>query len=541
MIIKKMNLKYFWFKQWDRELIFVLIFSFSIYLCGIWWGLPTLRSWAVDALDPQDILTLSFPKEYPPLQGYLLALLYLPLQLLDQWDLLETESLIGHTVLEFVGRFVSVVMSVGTVLFVYLTAKEIKSSRPMALFSALITALIVPLIYYAKTMNIEAPYIFWFALSLYFYIRIFKYDQVKDYFGFALTAIASVSTKDQAYALYLLPVGAIIWHYCRHHYVTNFPKDFAQKIILPVVAGITLYGIINNIFFDYEYFFSRINKLNEYSYEAGSFFERTENNLQEHLNLFIWTIRELIFSLSLPLFLITIAGVTVSCIRWRQNKLLLSLLIPAISYYLFFISVILYTRDRFMIPVCIVLSFFGGSILAQILQQLSSKWRNFFKFSIYLVFVYSFVYAFSINILMINDSRYVVEAWLRKNVSPDDKIVYVESLTYQPRLEQLDVAKTKHTTARKIVENLQSGEFDYIITTSSHSINRYPPGTEKYEAFEQLYNGKLDYQEVFRYKSQPKWNLLKIQESTPKEYYDKRYKVGNLNKINPEIRVFKKI
>ena len=538
------------FQIWHWAIITVLIFSFFINIYGIWWGLPSFYGWAADEVIPKKVLagieqnfSQGWHGNYPPFHYYLLAFLYLPILVLEKLGLVNTESLPVYTILFFLGRLLSTLMGTAIVGLVYSIGQQIYDKKA-SLFAALTTALICTSIYYSKVVNVEIPYIFWFVLSLLFYIKILKHHRIYDYLLFSITATVSICTKDQAYGFYVLTAIFIVLNY--YFYRRNKNKSYTlvecltdRRISLSLLVGILLFVIFHNIIFNPDGFIAYIQlNVSDRSHEAGTFFTRRENNFLEHFKLLIRSLREIQFSLGWPLFLLSLLGLTTALVQKRKNFLLLSLLIPAISYYLFFISVILYTRDRFLIPLCIILAFFCGKLLSELLnKRLHFYWTKLIL--IVLIFFYTFIYSFSVNILMTQDSRYYVENWMKQNLDKNSQVLYVGGRKYFPRFEFQNFSDPVRSISASFPKDLEEKEFDYIITTSSYDINRFEKSTEVHKAFARLNQEKSGYKLKFKYQSKPRWNFLKLEEIRP--ITDKRYKTGNLNKINPEIKIFQKI
>ena len=529
---------------------FVLGISFFVNVYGIWWGLPSFHGWAADEIIPSEVIdginqkfSNGWHSTYPPFHYYLLALVYSPILLLEKLDLVDTESLPIYTVLFFLGRFLSVCMGTATVYIVYLTGREIYGQKA-SLFAALSTALTCPFVYYSKTVNVEVPYIFWLSLSLFFYIRILKKHKLIDYLSFATTAVFSICTKDQAYGFYVLTIAFIginFYFYKKknNNYLTLFQCLTTPNILLTLIAAVSAFGLIYNLAFNFQGFRDHLLLLlNSRSYGASDFFERPENNLSEHLKLLIRCLKDIQFSFGLPASLIVLAGLAASLLQNKKNYLLLSLLIPAFSYYLFFISVILYSRDRFLMPVCLIFTFFSGNLLAKILNS-SSKLDKIILFLVILSFCYSFVYSFSINILMTQDSRYFVEKWMRQNIGEEAQVLYLGKLTYHPRFEFQRFEDPEEGKGSSLPEDLKREKYDYVIATSLYDSSRFAEGTDIYNALVLLNEEKMGYKLILKYQSQPKLNLLEIEEVS--FVTDERYKTGNLNKINPEVQVYKKL
>ena len=98
------------------------------------------------------------------------------------------------------------------------------------------------------------------------------------------------------------------------------------------------------------------------------------------------------------------------------------LLLPIVSYYVGFIDLILYTFDRYLLPMCVVEALFGGFALTRLLDSSRRRvpmWRHAV---VALVFVYTFSYALPVDILMARDSRYATERWLRPRLQPGEGV-----------------------------------------------------------------------------------------------------------------------
>jgi hypothetical protein len=125
------------------------------------------------------------------------------------------------------------------------------------------------------------------------------------------------------------------------------------------------------------------------------------------------------------------AGVVVALVTPERRRMAVWLLVPVVSYQLTFINVVLYNYDRFLLPVFVVLAAFGGYALDRFTQRSSRRaWR---QAAVAAVFAYTFFYSASVDALMLVDSRYSVERWLRAHVGPDDVVGTTSIATYMPR------------------------------------------------------------------------------------------------------------
>ena len=560
------SLSHYLGKAVDSNIIFILGISFCLNMLGIWWGLPSWEGWAPDEIIPKDVLlgisTLfsgNWYDTYPPFHFYLLAILYLPLNLpsiilrelgfIDFSGILvdnSTTNLFHFTyqISYFVGRIVSVLMGTGVVLIVYLCGREI-SSKQESLLTALMVSWLTPFVYYSKIINVEVPYVFWFCLSLLFYIRILKAHRLTDYLLFSAAAVLSICTKDQAYGLYILTAPYILIAKCIYDRKTlrlGWLQSLTdRKVLYSIALSVILFFAIHNILFNYSGFLSHVQLLiGPASYDSADFFTRDDNNWSQHWQLLLQSLRNIQFSFTLPVFMICLAGIVMSLVkayrngfgRDSNNYCKLSLLVPVISYYLFFVSIILYSRTRFLIPVCIILAFFGAQFISDILlsRKRYSTYKKLSNIFVFSLFFYMFVQALSVDIIMINDARYTTEKSMDLTIPKTAYVLGIGDVEYLPRFEYrgLDAYDTTHRLSE---EEIDAGTYDYIITTSAYDIlerhKQYKSKSTTYKMVDKIVNGDTQYQVFYQNSYQPKWNLLNFEGVS-----------SNLDKINPEIIIY---
>jgi len=511
----------------------ILILSLFLSILGIWWGLPSHRGWAADEIIPSEVLdginhqffSNNWYGKYPPFHYYLLSFIYVPFLILDQLNFLNISSLPAYTGLFYLGRFLSVLMGTVLVFLVYKCGQEIYDRRS-SLFAALMTALIVPFVYYSKMTNLDVPYIFWFILSLYFFLRILKTHQTRDYLLFSLTAVLSICTKDQAYGLYVLaPLVIIFSDWMRKKktkkHLSLFHSLWDRNYLIPLLLAILLFVIVQNIFFNAPGFIMHFKLIFG---PLSKDYQVYERSFSGYMDLLWQTLRQIQFSLGWPLFLLSALGLLISLFQKKKNLILLSLLVFPVSYYLFYISIILYNYDRFNIPVCIVLSFFGGKCLS---DWIGDK-QKFFKLKILLlatVFAYTFFYSFSVDLMMVKDSRYPAEKWIKENIDREAVIAVATHQEYAPRL-----AGYKWFRLVGPLKTLERSELpDYVLFNANYS-RRFAAHTPEHELYYQFSRKEIIYKLVFRHKSKSPWILLNCQNIAT-----------NLASINPEIFLFKRV
>ena len=70
------------------------------------------------------------------------------------------------------------------------------------------------------------------------------------------------------------------------------------------------------------------------------------------------------------------AGIVLALLTPRHRRTAIWLALPAVSYYVGFVNVVLYNYDRFMLPVCLILALFGGLAVDRWLAAESGPGRS---------------------------------------------------------------------------------------------------------------------------------------------------------------------
>jgi 4-amino-4-deoxy-L-arabinose transferase-like glycosyltransferase len=513
-----------------RWLIFLLLFSFILNLWGIHWGLPDYRGWAPDEVTPSYILNAlqhrfihGWHELYPPLHFYILAILYAPVYLLDLLNLLDFHSYACYVLFFFLGRFISVLMGTGIVLVIYLSALEF-FGRCTALMTASFMALNPSFVYYAKITNMDVPYLFWFSISLLFYIRILKKHRLQDYILFTVMAVFAVCTKDQAYGLYLLsplPILISLIHEYRstrtltwRHLITD------KRILLSLLTGIILFLLIHNVILNPEGFINHIKRITGPGVVT---FREYPNTLTGQMHMFLKAIRHMLFLMGWPLFVLCCIGLILVVIRKDRPTALAPLFIMIFSYYITFIMPIGYHYVRFFLPLCLVFGFYGGNAL----EFIFNRFRPSYGFTLFLLSIFiPLLMVIAVNLSMTFDSRIHVENWLIRHIRSGETTAFIGWKEYLPRKGDLEGKYIRDAT----VGSLEAFSPDYIVINER---------TCKCDGVEQaLLDGSLNYRPFYRYHKNPwpvSWLLNQI-------YRDGEKQIStNLDKINPSIAVFKRI
>jgi hypothetical protein len=520
-----------------RPLRWILTASLLLNLAGIGWGLP--GTWVAIELKPQYVfgaLSEHFSHgwfdAYPPVHFYVLSVAWSPLLLLDSLHRITFDAPWTYTLLVVLSRLVSIAMAAGIVSAACVCGTD-AFGRRAGLFAAAMVAVMTPFLYYAKTANVDVPYMFWWALSMVCYLRLLETGRLRDYLLFAAAGMLSICTKDQAYGLYLLTPLVIVERLWREHRGAGEPNPWRRaltdrRLILTAVASIAFFLTFDNAIVNFRGFVDHVRFITGPGSTGYRVYEPT---LAGHLALLRTSLRLTEVSMGWPLFVVGVAGAVLALATPRQRRIAIWLLIPAVSYYVSFINVILYNYDRFMMPVCFLLAIFGGLAFDRLLRQRLPA-RAGAAIAV-VAFAYTLLYASTVDVLMIRDSRYEAEAWMAAHVTPTD-IVGVSGLhEYLPRIDGY------HLEDIGTVPELAQEHPKYVVLNADYA-RAVPVDTEWGKMIAGLEGDALGYHRVARFREASPWPWLPAGHPDLVGPRDETIVFSTLRNINPTIEIFER-
>jgi hypothetical protein len=486
-----------------RAMRWILAGSLALDVAGLWWGLPGV--WVAIETMPSEVLygwAMRFSngwfEAYPPLQYYLLALASGPLMLAQSLGWVNLLTSTGLTLLIVIYRCVSVILAAATVAATALVAVRVWNRRA-ALFAAATVSLMVPFVYYAKTANVDVPYLSFFAMSLVFYVRLLQEGRLRDYVWFAVCATASICTKDQAYALYVTVPFVAVWELWRVNHDAGIAHPLWRAIVdrrlwAAAATAVLFYALCCNFLFNMSGFLAHVKSI----VDAAGAYRLYEPTWDGRWQLLVVTIKLVVISMGWPLFVVALAGVVIGGLspRARRATVWLTLMIPA--YYFAVINVVLYNYDRFMMPVCLVFAVFAGVAVDAFVSS-GTAMRRWAWVPVAGVFAYSILYAAVVDVLMIGDSRYAAQDWMRAHIASSDTVAVTELHEYLPtRDNYLDI---------RTADDLERYRPDFFVLNADYA-NSAPPGSEWARLIAGVKSGQLGYQRVERFRSPSPWPWL---------------------------------
>jgi 4-amino-4-deoxy-L-arabinose transferase-like glycosyltransferase len=459
--------------------------------------------------------------KYPPLHYAVLASAYAP------WLSRAADSS-RHHLLFRVGRIVSVLMAAGIVVFVYLCGREVFDHLP-ALFAALVAGLSAPLAYYAKLANLDVPYVFWFSAALLAYLRLLQGHRLRHYVALAGCAAAAIATKDQAYGLFVLTAPFIVWALHRHRQVTGARRGpwatlGDRRLAAAVLTAAGGLIVLDNIWMNPRGFAAHVDLIMGSASRDFRMFDRSAAGLAA---LAAATVRALVFTLGAPAAAAAVTGLALATARWRENRLLLAAVVPALSYWLAFVAVVLYLYDRFVFPIAIVLALFAGKALAAALARRPSPILPLAAAGV--VVAVSALRALSVDVLLARDSRYAVEEWLRRHAPPPAVVAAIGPLEYLPRLDGL-----RWRRLGPAIDRLRHVDPDVVVVNADFA-RRAAIGGSDAELYAALASGQSGYRLAL---AQPASSTLPFLDVGTFRSEDPARVHSNLDKVGPDILVY---
>jgi 4-amino-4-deoxy-L-arabinose transferase-like glycosyltransferase len=507
--------------------------SLVLNLLGVWWGLP--GKWVPIELLPEYVMgglqqhfSHGWSDAYPPLQYYVLSIAMAPFMGLAWCCRVSLDD--SYTRMVLVNRLVSVAASVGIVAATFAAGKHAFGRRP-GLWAAGIMALTTPFLYYAKTANVDVPYLFWFALSLVYYLRVLKGGPLRDYVLFATFATCSVCTKDQAYGLYVLmpiPIVVEIWRRNRREERPQPARRalLDRRVCIAAATSLLLFAAIQNVLFDWDGFLSHVRFITG----SGSVpFRVFEPTFTGRWQLFLLTLDLTQQALGWPFAIAVVSGLVIAIGRPDTRRTAFWLLVPIVSYYLTFINVIVYNYDRFMLPVCLVLALFGGLALDALTAP--REWRVWRMAAAAAVFAYTLLYAGAVDYLMIRDSRYEVDRWLKARIGPGQIVGSTGQREYIPNLDGLNRAEIPD------LDTLERVHPAYMLFNADYG-RAVPRDSDWGKMIQRLEHGTAGYTLVARFREPLPWAWLPGLHRDLTGPRHERVVFTTVRNINPTIEIF---
>lgn len=455
----------------------ILVVVGILHVVGIGWGLPASDGWDNDGVAPRDFLpglaatyTPGQFYTYPPVHLAILAIATLPVVLVAaaRAPSLGLPDLVGEilkvpymTSIAYVARSISLLMSLGIVLFLARLAEEIRAHelglepplprsgwtdervRRAGWCAAAFAGINASLTYYAHTTNLDVPYLFWGCWALLVFTRAITRREPRLLRRALVLAVLAVGTKDQAYGLFLLslPLVFAIW-VLGDRWARQNRGRVLREAAIATLGAVVLFAFVDAAIVNPTGFAARVRFLTG---SASQDFVEYTHDWSGRMGILVDAAR--LFHLQYPKLLgpVIVLGIVHAIARARrrptdrrvaQTAVALLPLLAAASFTATFNWSSLRTDARFLLPQALLLSVYGGRAVDVFVFASSRGARIVGRIVAGIGLALGLFACISVDVNLLYDPRYDAEAWLREHVRPGETIETYGLNVYLPRFPE---------------------------------------------------------------------------------------------------------
>ncbi len=535
----------------QRETLIVGLLAVLLYFPAIWWGMPHatnphgVHGWDVDSVTGLQTLSelhnlLIDPKPdwwvaYPLFHYFLLSFCYAPYfgflyltgeisQMTGEYPFGLRDPLTTFRHLTAIGRALTILMAAGIVVNVYLTARVVWD-KPTARLAALFAALPTPMVYYARTGNLDVPVLFWTSLAVLLLARSLTYGlTMHRAVWLGIFAALAVATKDQAYAplsvALLILIGIHLW--------SDAPKT-VSRWKFPIVlffSGLITFLFAGGIVFFGERFFRHI----QFVLNFRETFWNVANLGLLHpptpagYAALGWDITLALVNAIGPVLLVTsIIGLIVA---WRSSPFVKILAAMLVGYILLVVFPVLHMQYRYILFPAFVCAFFAARAVALGLQHGGLAAKAAILAAV-LGFGWTGARAVDLTYQMIFDARYQAGEWLHQNGKAGDKLAYF-SLTGIPPMPA-GITPVGLVLSEKPIEEIEKAKFRFILIkpdfSSCNDADRSRFLTDS--VYEEIKSSRLGYKKAASFKTRSLFGKL-----------FRGFPLTSPHYVNPPVRIY---
>ena len=472
-----------------------VIVMLAALACGahIAYGLPAVPSFSVDELEPLDVLLASgsafrdWNLRWPPFHLFVIAGALRPFHWAETiYGLVLTDTfLIG--LLYIVSRAISVLMVAG-VVFLTIDATRILSGRTAGYFAGALLACSPLVVYFGALGNLEVPHLFWVTASFWAFVKLWHDPGDRLFILFGAAVGLSLATKDQSYGYYVAAPVALVWRLRREKAAPELRAWLDaladRRLFYLVVASLGAFMVGHALPWEHERFMNRFAVMTA----APQPYQMFPATAAGYSALLSTTAKCFIWAAGVPLTVAALAG-AVEYARQRRVGELLCLLMPAVTYFVTFLGVILYVYDRFLIGWLPLAAAAGGLLLARLVRKPRVHYSVLLAIGILTAGAANVI---AMNAVFFRDPRHAAWRWINDNIACGSSIGVSFDRFYIPELDCYDVWPIAPATLREVEESPR-----YLVFNEAY-VQRFTSTADGRTFLEQLHAGHLGYRLVFR-------------------------------------------
>jgi len=418
----------------DRTTSLIALGFAATQLLTVAWDLPGSHGWENDGIAPRDLfaalannLTPGRGHQYPLLHSLLLAVLSLPVLVVAALGGPLTATAVRERVLSvpcmtgisLIAKTTAIVMACVSLLVLSRLVRRTVGARA-ARFAALFAATNLTFAFYGRVSNLDVPYLTWVLLALNAALDVVEHGGLAPYRRFALFTAAAVATKDQAYACLIL-VGAT--------YLVVLPlageaERRKERLVLlgkGLAWGALGYGLMSAALLNPTGFLARLELLSGPASQGWRLYERGTlglvANVRDALSaepIYYWPHAALGIAW-LGVFVAVFAPPGREPLACRAPRLLP--LVAGLSSFLFFTLPVARAEPRFILPLGLMLSAYGG-IGSDFLLTLAGRAARPLGTAVRVGLLAAIAFAgwksFAVHLTQLGDARHAVSERLRR-------------------------------------------------------------------------------------------------------------------------------
>jgi hypothetical protein len=489
----------------------LLIFCFCLNLIGLEWGCSGYVPWQPDSIEGVVILSQmpatfsTWTHKYPRGQFLVNEIIYYPLtrywgkkpvsfQMPDQK--IVSAAITGPRLktLAVITHWINLLMSVGTVLAVYLTAMALFDDRLAAFLAGLALTVSHLFCFFAGTGNVDMPSVFWFCWAAWAAVRAVQTNQLRHFLLLGFCAAYSVGTKEGQGTYFIgLGVGmaAMLIQQARRQEKSigqSILSIFSFRLLAAAATVLFVFLFLNGFFW---------NGAGEFTARVGHWKGVIEKEFLQPAFAGQWDLlkqswRWLYWGMGWPMLATVL--IAVFYLARRRPVELIFLMAPLIAFYVLTVMRIHFVAERFLLGGIVGLAIAAGKLFSDGIRW-KSKARYAVLFLAGLVYLLSAMYCFGLRLELRSDTRQRAEEWFYANAARDKTIGAVMSRNYAPRMQYEGYRQYNDwvSTGIKTSQGITQVWPDYLILSKSWPCTGLPEDA----AFRgEVFAGKTDYKQV---------------------------------------------
>jgi 4-amino-4-deoxy-L-arabinose transferase-like glycosyltransferase len=434
----------------DRVTAWIVGAAVLIQLIAAGWDLPSSIGWENDGVAPRDYLQGVVENlkpggahRYPLFHALVLTVLCSPVLLVSAVVALSSGTGVNAvvatvpamTAVSVIIKAVHVAMGGAVVLGVARVARRlfgVAAGRGAALFA--LTSLTVS--YYARVSNLDAPYVFWTVVAVDRLLTVIESGAAREYALLGVFVAFSVATKDQAYAGYVLtlPLFLLVVPLVSRARFAAGSAHF-RRVVQAGVAAFVTYAVVGTVVLNPSGFLARLLMLTGTNSQDWRNYERGSRGL--FLNLHDLWVSQASFFWHWTLVAFAWSGILVAALirpgpalhgRWVR----LVPAVAAISSVAFFTLPVARCEHRFVLPLTVWLSVYGGAALGWLLDRGKLAWPVLAVAAVGLLL--SAFRSLTVIATEYGDARPDVEKWLAE-LPQGSTVETYGIIVFQPRFD----------------------------------------------------------------------------------------------------------